>query len=162
MAAASVSTAGQVSEGVLHRILENTVEKNGKTYFRFRTWTDGLPHQIDYLECVRKDEKGYYSIDEKEEDAVEQADYVLPLKVGATWKRVTKSRTTTVTVVALESVEIEGETYKNCYHLRTTNTATQFTEELWLAPNLGTIKSLMAFGGASRLSLTLKDFKTGK
>ena len=162
MAATSVSATGEIFEGLLHRVIEGTVEKSGKTYFRFRTWTDGLPRQIDYLECVRKDEKGYYSIDEKDEAAVEHVDYVLPLKLGASWKRVANSRTTTVTVLAFESIEINGEAYKNCCHLRTTNTATQFTEEIWLAPNLGSIKSLMAFGGAARLSLTLKDFKAGK
>ena len=71
MSATSVSATGKVSEGVMHRKLEETVEKNEKTYFRFRTWTEGLPHQNDYSELIRKDDKGYYSIDGRDAGAVE-------------------------------------------------------------------------------------------
>ena len=44
-----VSRTGEVVDGLAHRKIEGVVEKDGKSYFRSRTWMDGLPSRIDGL-----------------------------------------------------------------------------------------------------------------
>jgi hypothetical protein len=162
MASTSVSPTGQVSEGVARRKIEGSVEKGGKTYFRSRTWTESEPAGMEHTELVRMDAKAYYSIDEKKPDAVEQIIMVLPLKIGATWQRTLGSMTATETVIGLETVEISGKVYENCYHIRLSTANGHYTENFWQAPNVGNVKDDVVYGNGLKMSCTLNEFKPGK
>src|SRR5688572_25686978 len=72
----------RVSETVFHQRLEGALNKGGKSYFRLRTWTEGLPKNYDSSKLVRKDEGALYSIEDMEKDTPEQVELILPLKVG--------------------------------------------------------------------------------
>ena len=159
LAVTYVSATGEVSEGLIHRKMNSAINRDGKTYYQLRTWTEGLPQKIDTLKLVRHDEKAVYSIDARKDGAIEQVDFLLPLKVGTTWNRTTN---TAVAVIGLDPVEIGGKHYENCFHVRSTNAGTQMTEDFWLAPNIGNFKSLLAFGSGVKVTTTLKEFKPGK
>src|SRR5689334_3522363 len=62
-----ISTNGQATNGVMHRKIGEAVQHNGKTYFRSHTWLeDDRPFHMDYTKLVRRDETGFYSIDERD------------------------------------------------------------------------------------------------
>jgi hypothetical protein len=162
MKATLVSPTGELSEGTAHRKVEGTVEKDGKTYFRSRTSIDAGPMKHEYTKLHRKDEKAFYFLDESKEGAAEQVEIVLPLKVGTTWQRTWGSMSLTETVVGIETVTISGKAYENCYHIRVTSPDGSYTEDYWEAPNVGSVKSKAVYGNGGKVTLTLKEFKSGK
>jgi len=152
---------GKAAEGIVRRRIENGAEKDGKTYVRSRTWTVGLPKRTESTKLLRKDAHAVYSIDEKIENSAEQIEALLPLKAGATWSQTVGSNTLTHTVIGLETVDVSGKTYQNCYHLRTTSADGSYTEDFWEAPRVGNIKSIIVYGNGVKFTLALEEFKSG-
>src|SRR4051812_513979 len=77
-----ISPKGDKTNGVLHRKIGEAVEHNGKIYFRSHTWLEGgRPFPIDYTKLVRRDDAGFYSIDERDPKRVEKQGGKLPLEV---------------------------------------------------------------------------------
>src|SRR4051812_2968040 len=68
-----ISPNGNETNGVLHRKIGEAVQYNGKTYFRSHTWLeDGHPFAMDYTKLARRDDAGFYSIDERDPKRVEK------------------------------------------------------------------------------------------
>jgi hypothetical protein len=151
------SAAGKSSQGIQHRKIENTVELDGKTYFRFRIWFEGFTFGKELTMLNRKDEKAVYSL----EDGVEKVEVVLPVKAGASWQQAAGADTMTVTVVGMEAVEIEGKTYKNCCHMQYSAKDGKFTKDYWRAPGIGVVKCAINYATGVKLFETLKDFNPG-
>jgi hypothetical protein len=162
MAGKVEAPTGRVSETVFHRRLEGTVDRGGVSYFRLRTWTEGLPKNYDSTKLVRKDDKAFYSIEDMEKDIPEQMELTLPLKIGATWQRKATAGMMTVTVVGLESISVSGKTYENCFHLRSVMADAKFTEDFWEAPGVGRVKSETVVADGAKVSMTLTEFKPAK
>src|SRR5687768_8090645 len=55
---------GKRTNGTMHRKFTEQVERNGKAYFKMRTWTDGSPLKHDATKLTRKDDTGLYTLDE--------------------------------------------------------------------------------------------------
>jgi hypothetical protein len=153
---------GSVIAGTAHRKIEGNAEKDGKAYFRCRTWFEGMPFKEGSTKLIRKDEKAVYSIDERDAGAVEHVSVVLPLKVGSTWERIVRGMAVTDTVIQREAIDISGKTYKNCYHIQSIWSDGRFTKDAWEAPNVGTVKEQTAYADGLRFTYTLQDFKPGK
>jgi hypothetical protein len=154
-----VSTNGQESNGVLHRKIGEAVQHNGKTYFRSHTWLEGeRPFHMDYTKLVRRDEAGFYSIDERDPKRVEKQGGRLPLEVGKKWENRVEGGVLQTTVLAKEDVNFGGKVYKNCYRIRIASPGGEYLEEFVEAPGVGSLTSK-----AKRLDgtwiMTLQEFK---
>jgi hypothetical protein len=161
MAATMVSPTGQVTKGHVRRRIERATEKDGKAYVRSRTWTVGMQRMTESTKLLRKDEKAVYSIDESNGGSAEQIEVVLPLKPGITWQQTVGSKTMTNSVVGLETIEVSGKTYENCFHIHISSADGSYTEDFWEAPRVGDIKSIIAYGNGATLTLTIEEFKSG-
>jgi hypothetical protein len=161
MDAVLTSPAGEVSKTTARRRTGGTTEHDGKVYHRVVTALEG-PNASAYTKLHRKDETGYYSVDVRDENAKEQTEVVLPLKIGQSWKRTSGAVNLTDTVIAQEDVTINGKTYEKCFHIRVTTTDGSYTEDYWEAPGVGCVKSETVFGNGGKISLTLRSFKSGK
>ena len=155
--------ADQRLRGVGRRVTGPAEVRDGKTYFRSRTWEEfeGQPRR-ERSKLMRKDASGLHSIDLSAETPKEEMEVALPLKVGSRWQ--TKQLHGMVLnheVMAQETVVIGRKTYANCFHIRTTSAAGDYTEEFWEAPDVGLVKSLVTMTGA-KVALTLREFKSGK
>ena len=157
-----VASDGTIVEGIFHRKVEDSIDRQGSRYFRLRSWSEGMPKNWDYTKLMRKNEKAVYSIDERIPDAVEQVEFALPLKVGSSWQWSEGSKTMTDTVKGLEAVEISGRIYKDCFHIQRLSEDGSITEDYWQAPNVGDLRSINVFADGSKITLTLKEFKSGK
>lgn len=153
---------GKKSEVTGRRKVEGPVEHNGKSYLRTRTWIEGGPKLPPVIMLSRKDATGYYSVKADVKDAREETQFLLPLKVGQTWRQISGEYTLTHTVVALESLTIGDKKYEDCFHIRSVSDNGDFTENYWEAPKLGSIKSEMTYGNGVKIILTLREFKPGK
>jgi hypothetical protein len=154
-----VSTNGQESNGVLHRKIGEAVQHNGKTYFRSHTWLEAeRPFHMDYTKLVRRDEAGFYSIDERDPKRVEKQGGRLPLEVGKKWENKVEGGVLQTTVLAKEDVTFGGRVYKNCYRIRIASPGGEYLEEFVEAPGVGSLTSK-----ANRLDgtwiMTLQEFK---
>lgn len=134
----------------------------GMTYLRLHIWTEGLPNNWNFTELTRKDAKAVYSIDERDPDAIERIEYVLPLKIGTSWNWKDGSRTMNDTVLGLENVDISGKVYRNCFHIRRISLDSSITEDYWQAPDVGDLKSINVLGDGRKVTVTLNEFKPGK
>ena len=153
---------GSVMEGTAHRKIEGNVLKDGKNYFRCRTWFEGMPFKAGSTKLVRKDEKAVYAIDERTAGSVEQTIVVLPLKVGAAWERMVRGMVVTDSVIQREDIDISDKIYKNCYHIQSTWSDGKFRKDSWTAPSVGTVKEQTAYADGLTFTYTLKEFKRGK
>ncbi len=154
---------GEIIHGTGRRKITDTVQREGKTYCRSQTSIEiaGFPVQ-ELSKLVRKDESGFYSIDEGEKDAVEQPEIPLPLVVGHTWEYLSNGKARKGTVVGFEDVTVNGVTYKNCCHLREEATDGSFKEDFWEVPKTGCVKSVGSYPGKGEMVLTLRRFNAGK
>jgi len=150
---------GSVILGTAHRKIEGAATKNGMSYFRRRTWFEGMPFKPGSTKLMRKDEKALYSVDEQTPDSVEQVTLLLPLKVGSTWQRIVRGMAVVNTVVNKEAIEVSGKTYRNCYHIQSTWSDGRYTKDSWEAPNIGTVKEQVAYADGLTFTYTLKEFK---
>jgi hypothetical protein len=100
-----VQANGKESEDLAHRKIEGTLERDGKTYFKYKSWNEGDPSASSET-LIRKDESGFYFTSEIE--ATEQPVIVLPLKVGASWKTTMHGATFQNTVLGIEAVVIDN------------------------------------------------------
>jgi len=128
-----------IFEGVMHNKIEGPIKMNGKTYVRIRAWWERMPNNPDSIKLVRKDEKGFYCL----KGPVEMIETVFPLKVGEKWNKPMPTGTVTVSVIGVETVEVSDQSYKNCYHLRGTNSDNSYTDDSWEAPNIGVHTTIM-------------------
>jgi hypothetical protein len=156
------SAAGSVLTGTAKIVSEEEIEKAGKRYLRERTTWDLEKVHNEFTRLTRKDETGIYSIVEGVQETAEQKEVALPLKVGANWTFTVNGKTLQVTVLGIENVTIEGKTYEECYHIRKTLPGTRFTEDLWEAPKVGTVKSESIYEDGTKMLFTLREFKSGK
>ena len=162
MNAIITSPNGTKSTAIARRKVEGKVERDGKNYIRARTWIETGQAPVEYAKLTRKNETGFYSIDESAKNPKEQVEVILPFKIGQTWKKVFGQWNTTDTVVGLETVTVNGKTYENCYHLRSETADGAYKEDFWEAPGVGSVKSEIVYGDGSKIVLTLKEFKSGK
>ncbi len=133
---------GKETNGVLHRKIGEAVQHDGKTYFRSHTWLeDGRPFTMDYTKLVRRDDAGFYSIDERDPNRVEKQGGKLPLEVGMTWENKVEGRVLRTAVVSKEDVTMGTSVYKNCFRIRITSEDGEYAEEFLEAPGVGSLKS---------------------
>jgi hypothetical protein len=158
---------GEVRNAIGRRRTEGTVEKDGKTYTRTRTWMEGLTakdggaaNKNETTILVRRDAKGVYDIVETAKNPKEQLEAPFPLKPGASWKREDDRGELTVTLVGVETVTINMQKYENCLHFRMTR-ADGSTEDYWEAPKIGTIKSEITVPGGVKVEVKLRSFRPG-
>jgi hypothetical protein len=149
---------GKKLEGTGRRKIEGTVERDGKTYFKSKTWSEGV-QPFSYEKLIRKDESGFYSIDEREPVPAEQTEVVLPLKVGASWETKMEGRTVQNKVVGIETVNIGDKTYEECFHIRMQTDDESYVEDYWEAPKVGSVKSIIRYPNGFKITLTLREFK---
>ena len=154
---------GEAIQATGHRKVTGSVQRDGKQYFRSLTSMEspGRPAR-EASKLVRKDENGFYTIDEQEKDATEQLEIALPLAVGHSWEYVVQGVKRKATVIAREDVVIGEKTYKDCYHVRTEGADGKVTEDFWEAPNIGSVKSIVVYANQGKMVLTLRSFKAGK
>src|SRR6266571_9525725 len=101
----TIPLKGDTTNGVLHRKIGEAVQHNGKTYFRSHTWLEGgRPFPMDYTKLVRRDEAGFYSIDERDPKRVEKQGGKLPLEVGKKWENKVEGGVLQTTILAKEDV----------------------------------------------------------
>jgi hypothetical protein len=156
------AASGRTFEYTFYRSLEGAVERNGKTYYRYRTWTEGLPKNFDSTRLLRKDETAYYYIEDMQKESAEQIEVLLPLKIGTSWQQKLASLKLTSTVVGIEAVEAGGKNYMKCYHLRRMDADAKYTEDIWDAPGIGPVKSETVVADGTKIVLLLNEFKPGK
>jgi len=161
MTATIFSPQGSKRIGTGHQRVEAAALRNGKSYFRCHTWTEGWPQNLDINEMLRKEDKAIYHLDDQP-NAVEAIALVLPLKVGSTWSSKTSNGTMNGTVVEMQDLTVNGKTYPKCFHIRTVAADGAFTEDFWDAPGIGTVKSDTIFKGGARVLLELNSFTPGK
>lgn len=152
---------GNVLKGTARRVISKPIERDGKLYMHSTTsiHPDGFPSQ-SFTKLARKDAAGFHSICIFMPEAKEELEMPLPLKVGMTWQ--TQFPTPTKhTVVAKETVTLEGKTYKDCFKVHMEAKDGSSTEDYWEAPDIGTIKSEFTQNGI-KFKLTLQEYTPGK
>ena len=153
----SVTSDGHRSEGIYHRKIEGVVEKDGRTYFRFRMWQEGAQSEWNSTKLIRKDEKGVYFMDELNGVTAEQVEFLLQLKVGATWNRTTGGKTLSESVVEMQTIKVSDQTYKDCFHIRGADENGIYSEDQWVGPNIGEVKARHGRPGLT-FTQTLMEF----
>ena len=137
-----VSPNGDITNGVLHRKIGEAVQYHGKTYFRSHTWLEGgRPFHMDYTKLVRRDDNGFYSIDERDPERVEKQGGKLPLEAGKTWANNVDGGVMHTTVLGRENVVLGTNVYQNCFRIRITAEGSEYVEEFLEAPGVGSLKS---------------------
>ena len=153
------SPKGDKTNGVLHRKIGEAVEHNGKTYFRSHTWLEGgRPFPIDYTKLVRRDDAGFYSIDERDPKRVEKQGGQLPLEVGKKWENKVDGAVLQTVVLAKEDVKWGTNVYKNCFRIRIASAGEEYVEEFLEAPGVGSLKSEIKRADGEWV-MTLREFK---
>jgi hypothetical protein len=161
MEAKMVAPNGAIVPGVAHRVVEGQVERDGKKYFRVRTWMESSAAAKNVVtKLTRMDATGVYTIEEGEKGATEQREIAFPLMANQSWKR--QGGALKDVILGLETVEIGDNVYENCLHIRTTTPDAKFSENYWVAPNVGNVKSVMSFSNGAKIILTLREFSSGK
>jgi hypothetical protein len=153
---------GQVIETTAHRVIGAQEERDGKTYYRMRTWIDNVPQLKPFASLERREVNGLYSIDLRDVKPKEVISMDLPFAVGKKWIRDDGKSPVTMEVLALEDLTINGKTYKDCYKIKAATKDGNYTEVLWQAPGLGSIKSDVVLAVGAKISVTLREFKPGK
>src|SRR5436305_14721446 len=69
MNAQLIAPDGKVTPATAHRKIEGPVEKDGKKYHRERTWLEIGPSPKEFTKIVRKDEAGFYTLEDDNPDA---------------------------------------------------------------------------------------------
>jgi len=167
MTVAMTNAKGQTEKMIAHRKIEAeagkvSVEKNGKTYLRLRTWMDGGPLSVKHTRLIRKDDQGLHSVADERGNAAEQLEVPMPLKPGNSWKYEDNGMIHTASVIAIETVIVGERKFENCFHIRSETVGGTFREDFWEAPKVGTVKSEIAYSNGVRITLTFREFKPGK
>ncbi|HEY3899921.1 MAG TPA: hypothetical protein VGM54_14980 [Chthoniobacter sp.] len=161
MDAKMVAPNGSIVPGIAHRVVEGQVERYGKTYHRVRTWMESTAAAKNVVtKLTRMDATGVYTIEESEKGATEEREVVFPLMANQSWKR--RGGALKDVILGLENITIGDTTYENCLHIRTTTPDAKFSENYWVAPNVGNVKSVMSFANGAKIILTLREFSPGK
>jgi hypothetical protein len=156
------TTRGDALVGDSHVMIKGTVERDGKIYFQTKNWMTPDPSKVNLGVLLRKDDKAIYFNTLDGKSPAEQMEFVLPLKVGATWRITVGDNTETSTVVGMEPYDIAGRIYENCYHIRSVSDHGGIVDEIWMAPNVGIVKSITKYPHHDPETITLKEFKPGK
>ena len=150
------SPKGTVERIVLRRQIGGPVQKGAKTYSFVRQWVDHGSFVVDRREGMRIDGTGFYSADLKQNEPKEELVYALPLEVGKSWANGQAE------VVAAEDVEVNGVTYKNCYHVRTKASDGSYTTNAWVAAGVGEVKSETIYQTGAKIQVELLRFKSAQ
>lgn len=153
---------GKVIEATAHRAIDAAEEREGKTYYRMRTWMEGIPQLRPFETLERRTDQGLFSIDFRDLLHREFTSMVLPFVVGNKWSHPTDTTTIHLEVVALEDLILNGKTYEKCFRIKAAAEDGSYREELWQAPGLGSIKSDVTLTGGVKISVTLREFTPGK
>jgi hypothetical protein len=153
---------GKTVNATTRRKTGDTVVQDGKTYFRTSTAIEGVPKPVETIRLIRKDRTGLYSVPIGDKDAKEEREIVLPLVVGQHWQRTKDGQTVNESVIGVETVAIGEKTYENCYHIRTEIPDKGFREDYWEAPVVGDVKSELVYRNGTKITMTLREFKSGK
>ena len=108
----------------------------------------------------RTDKDGAYTIFESLGDDQEYQTVVFPLKVGNQWKFTVGDRTSTVTVVGYETVDIGYTTYWDCLHLHLER-ADGDIHDTWSDRGVGLVKSTITTSTGTTM-ITLKELKAAR
>jgi len=153
---------GQVIDTTAHRTVGASEQRDGKTYFRMRTSMEGIPQLKPYETLLRRDETGLYAIDLRDPGLKEALSIAFPLEVGRKWIRDNGKMVVTMEVLAREDLTIHGTTYKDCYKIQAAAKDGSYSEVMWQAPGLGSIKSDVVLSVGAKVSISLREFKPGK
>ena len=154
-----ISPQGDTTNGVLHRKIGEAVQYGGKTYFRSHTWLEGgRPFPMDYTKLVRRDAAGFYSIDERDPERVEKQGGKLPLEIGKTWTNKVDGGVMYTTVLEKKDITFGTNVYRNCFRIRITAEGSNYVEEFWEAPGVGSLKSESQRPNGKWI-LSLREFK---
>ena len=154
----AVDPGGKKIKGTAYRQIKESVKRGSKVYFKVRTWAEGLWFKADSTELVRKDETGFYSIDDTTPNTTERRKIILPLKVGNTWEFETPAGRVKCSVVAKESITVAGKQYENCFRFKQESDDGTYAEEYWEAPGIGSVRNTLKLAGGT-ITLTLREFK---
>jgi hypothetical protein len=108
---------------------------------------------------VRRDDAGFYSIDERDPRRTEKQGGKLPLKVGKKWENKVDGDVLQTTILAKEDATFGPKVYKNCYRIRIASPGGEYREEFLEAPNVGSLKSEINRADGKQV-MTLREFKT--
>jgi len=153
----AVDPAGKTTRGKAYRQINQRVERDGKVYFKTRTWAEGGPFPVDYTKLLRKDATGMYSVDERNSNGREQREIALPLKLGSKWEWTAPMGVLKCSVVAKEFISAGGKQYRDCFRIKQESADGKYTEEWWEAPGVGSVRSIMRVSGGT-ITLTLREF----
>ena len=154
----AVDPDGKKFKGTAYRQIKESVKRGSKVYFKSRTWAEGLPFRTDYTKLVRKDETGFYSINDSIPNAAEEREVVLPLKVGSAWEFRAPAGRMKCSIAAKESITVAGKQYENCFRFKQESEDGSYAEEWWEAPGVGSVRSITRISGGT-ITLTLREFK---
>ncbi len=142
------------------RAIGEARQRDGKTYFTSHSEFDvpGMP-PMRYDKLVRKDSKAFYSMLLNDGIEREEAEVVVPLKIGSAWET-QLPMVRNHSVIGIETVKIGDKAYNDCFKIRS-EAKEGGVETFWEAPNVGCVKSEIKAGGAT-ITLTLRSFKAGK
>jgi hypothetical protein len=97
----------------------------------------------------------------RDDSAREQLEIPLPLTVGRQWERSDGTRMLRDRVIGIETLEIGGITFHDCFHIRSEAVNEKMQQDYWEAPNTGNIKSVSLLPNGVRITVTLHEFKPG-
>ncbi len=150
---------GDTTNGILHRKIGEALQHNGKTYFRSHTWLEGgRPFAMDYTKLVRRDDTGFYSIDERDPKRIEKQGGRLPLEVGKKWENKVEGGILQTTILGKEDATFGTNVYKNCYRIRIASPGGEYLEEFLEAPNVGSLESEIHRADGKWI-MSLREFK---
>lgn len=163
MDAVKVSPSGEAVRGTAHRVLEKTVQRDGRTYLQARTSIEFPPAgRQEYTKLMRKDETGLHTTREEDPPKSEQIEIPFPLTVGHQWQRTDGTVTTKDQVIGVETITIGDVTFTDCCHIRSEGTNRKVVEDYWEAPKVGNVKSIVQLPDGSTMTITIHEFRPGK
>jgi hypothetical protein len=154
MDAHAVDRKGKRFTGTFRRSIDGKTKVGDQEFFITHDWFEhGRPLPLDVVKFTFKDAAALYSVSSTSTNPP-HVEVKLPLKVGESWM----TRTRRHTVVTNESVTIGSKTYLNCFRIRVVRQDRDLVEDLWEAPDVGLVKSVLKTDAAT-ITLTLREFR---
>jgi hypothetical protein len=129
--------------GTMTDALEGTRVFNGKTYQIMTSKTTGIPGMADQITLIRKDTDGIHAIDDEDPNQTEYLMLPTPLPVGTTWTA-QWPEPNTQTAAAIETITVNGKTYKDCMRIDFDGGKVQGT--MHAAKGIGMVKIITRIG----------------
>jgi hypothetical protein len=157
----SLTTPQGTTKATARRRVVESIVRDGKTYFKLRTWLEGAIRAPEEIEYLRKDESGVLYIKEGAKETGEQIEVPLPLTVGKHWQRHRDGDIVNASIIGLEKVRVGDKTYENCFHIHCEDTSAGMKEDYWEAPAVGCVKCETVTTDRVKIAFTLREFKSG-